>query len=172
MPHPVRSKLLASASLAACLALAALFSLPEPAGALLGLFSDTKTLSPTGDTVTIPLAEVSDGKAHFYALTAGGKEVRFFAVKTADGKVRTAFVACDVCYPRRRATARRGIHGLRQTAAAASLSARSAEVTAAAIPRPGLGRRRGRPAPVHGRPDRRRDVLLTARPLPQRGPSP
>ncbi|MEA4857996.1 MAG: DUF2318 domain-containing protein [Solidesulfovibrio sp.] len=102
MPHPVRSKLLASASLAACLALAALFSLPEPAGALLGLFSDTKTLSPTGDTVTIPLAEVSDGKAHFYALTAGGKEVRFFAVKTADGKVRTAFDACDVCYPEKK----------------------------------------------------------------------
>ncbi|WP_428559339.1 MAG: Fe-S-containing protein [Solidesulfovibrio sp. DCME] len=102
MRHPVRARFLAPALVAACLGLAALCSLPDPASALLGIFSDTKTLSPQGDAVTIPLADVSDGKAHFYAVTAGGKEVRFFAVKSADGKVRTAFDACDVCFPEKK----------------------------------------------------------------------
>ncbi|WP_300161951.1 DUF2318 domain-containing protein [Solidesulfovibrio sp.] len=99
LPRPARTGL---ALLALALALAGLFSLPAPAEALLGLFSDVKTLSPKDDAVTIPLAEVSDGKAHFYTVSAGGKEIRFFAVKSPDGKVRTAFDACDVCFPEKK----------------------------------------------------------------------
>lgn len=48
--------------------------------------------------VTIPLAKVSDGKAHFYRLDDGGKAIGFFVVKGSDGALHTAFDACDVCF--------------------------------------------------------------------------
>jgi uncharacterized membrane protein len=53
---------------------------------------------PTGAVVTIPVAKLSDGKARFYKFEDGGKEITFFAAKSADGSVRTAFDACDSCY--------------------------------------------------------------------------
>lgn len=86
----------------ACLALAALLAAARPSHALLGLFSGPTSLTPANGAVSFPLADLADGKAHFYAVAAGGKEVRFFAVKTSDGKVRTAFDACDVCYPEKK----------------------------------------------------------------------
>jgi len=50
-----------------------------------------------GGSVTIPLASIDDGKAHFYAYSAGGKTITFFVMKAADGSVRTAFDACMAC---------------------------------------------------------------------------
>jgi uncharacterized membrane protein len=38
------------------------------------------------------------GTAKFYSYDADGTEVRFFAVRGSDGKVRIALDACDVCY--------------------------------------------------------------------------
>lgn len=52
-----------------------------------------------GDTVKIPLAQVSDGKAHFYSYDSGGTKVNYFVLQSKDGTVRAAFDACDVCYP-------------------------------------------------------------------------
>ena len=49
-------------------------------------------------TVTVPIAKLSDGKAHFYKFEDAGKEINFFAVKAADGSYKTAFDACDSCY--------------------------------------------------------------------------
>jgi len=49
-------------------------------------------------TVTLPVAKLSDNKAHFYKFEDGGKEIAFFAVKAADGSYKTAFDACDSCY--------------------------------------------------------------------------
>jgi len=55
--------------------------------------------SEGGDNVfSIPLAALDDGQAHFYQADAGGKNVRFFAMKSGDGVYRAAFDACDVCY--------------------------------------------------------------------------
>ena len=34
--------------------------------------------------VTVPVATVSDGKAHFYRFDDGGKEISFFVVKGSD----------------------------------------------------------------------------------------
>ena len=51
----------------------------------------------TGGEVLIPVSKVSD-KAKFFKLEDNGKEIAFFAVKTADGSVKTAFDACDSCY--------------------------------------------------------------------------
>lgn len=48
--------------------------------------------------VTLPMAKLSDGKAHFYKFEDGGKEITFFAVKASDGSIKTAFDACDACY--------------------------------------------------------------------------
>jgi uncharacterized membrane protein len=49
-------------------------------------------------TISVPVANLADGKAHFYKFEDGGKEISFFAVKSADGSIKTAFDACDACY--------------------------------------------------------------------------
>lgn len=55
-------------------------------------------LKVSNGAVTVPLARLSDGKAHFYKYDDGGKEIAFFAVKAADGSIKTAFDACDACF--------------------------------------------------------------------------
>lgn len=52
--------------------------------------------------VSIPLAEVADGKAHFYTYRSGDLQIRFFLLKSQDGVVRAAFDTCDVCYKARK----------------------------------------------------------------------
>jgi len=52
----------------------------------------------SGGVATIAVAKLADGKAHFYKYEDGGKEIAFFAIKSADGSVKTAFDACDACY--------------------------------------------------------------------------
>jgi len=49
--------------------------------------------------VRFPLATFDDGKAHYYTYMQNGRPVEFFILKSADGVVRAAFNACDVCYP-------------------------------------------------------------------------
>ena len=61
----------------------------------LGKYERVKAVS---GTVTIPTAKIADGKAHFFKLADGGKEIAFFVVKGADGTVKSAFDACDACY--------------------------------------------------------------------------
>lgn len=48
--------------------------------------------------VSIPLADVSDGEAHYFSYDADGRTVKFFVVRSVDAVVRAAFDACDVCY--------------------------------------------------------------------------
>ncbi|HSB34428.1 MAG TPA: Fe-S-containing protein [Nitrospirota bacterium] len=48
-------------------------------------------------SVSVPLAALEDGKAHFFAFAMGGKTITFFAMKAADGSIRTAFDACMAC---------------------------------------------------------------------------
>ena len=55
-----------------------------------------------GGDVKIALADVADGKAHFYGYDAGGTQVKYFVLKSSDGKVRAAFDACDVCYAQKK----------------------------------------------------------------------
>ena len=56
------------------------------------------TTTAAGGDVKIAMADVNDGKAHFYSYDAGGVEVKYFVLKSSDGKVRAAFDACDVCF--------------------------------------------------------------------------
>lgn len=60
--------------------------------------SGVEKVKVVNGVVAIPLAKVSDGSAHFYRYTDGGKEIRFFVVKGSDGQIHTAFDACDVCF--------------------------------------------------------------------------
>lgn len=61
--------------------------------------SSSDLLQPVAGKVQIPLAGVSDGKAHFFKVKADdGTMVTFFVLKSSDGVVRAAIDACDVCY--------------------------------------------------------------------------
>ena len=44
----------------------------------------------------------SDGVARFYSADLDGRAVKFFILQSSDGVIRSAFDACDVCYPSRR----------------------------------------------------------------------
>jgi uncharacterized membrane protein len=48
--------------------------------------------------IAIPLAQVSDGKAHFFSYRSGVTSVDFFVLKSHDGVIRAALDTCDVCY--------------------------------------------------------------------------
>lgn len=52
-----------------------------------------------GDTVRVRAAGLSDGAMHRFGFLAHGRLVRFLAIKTSDGTVRTALDACEICGP-------------------------------------------------------------------------
>ncbi len=81
--------------------IAAVVILAAAAGGFLLMGSSTSSanyVKGEAGKVMIPLAEVSDGKAHYYKYKAGGQDVSFFLLKSRDGAVRAALDACDVCY--------------------------------------------------------------------------
>jgi uncharacterized membrane protein len=67
-----------------------------------GEVATATTASAPGGDVTIPMAQVSDGKAHFYTYDAGGTTVKYFVLADKNGKVRAALDACEVCYPQKK----------------------------------------------------------------------
>ena len=74
----------------------------KPASSTVGVagndVAEGSNRAATGD-VTIPLAELSGGKARFFEYKASDStSVRFFAIKSSDGVYRAALDACDVCY--------------------------------------------------------------------------
>jgi uncharacterized membrane protein len=53
----------------------------------------------SGD-VTYPESTFKDGKARFYQYkTTDGITIKYFILKSTDGVIRSAFDACDVCWP-------------------------------------------------------------------------
>ena len=56
-------------------------------------------ISPVNGKLEIPVASISDGRAHHYQVQAGdGTMVTFFVLKSSDGVLRAAIDSCDVCY--------------------------------------------------------------------------
>ena len=56
-------------------------------------------ITPTNGKLEIPVAEINDGKAHHFQVKSDdGTMVTFFVLKSADGVLRAAIDACDVCY--------------------------------------------------------------------------
>ncbi len=49
--------------------------------------------------VTYPVAMFADGKARHFDFKDGQHTIRYFVIKSADGVLRAAFDACDVCWP-------------------------------------------------------------------------
>ena len=50
--------------------------------------------------LTYPVAEFDDGTCRFFEhRTADGVQIRFFVLKSSDGAIRSAFDACDSCWP-------------------------------------------------------------------------
>jgi hypothetical protein len=68
--------------------------------------SSFAVVTPVGEEVRIPLAEINDGRAHFYTFKGKGsgrdKDINFFILKSSDGVIRAAFDSCDVCYQERK----------------------------------------------------------------------
>ena len=82
---------------AALVALVLVLSVAGNSFALFGL-GKYSTVEPENGIVTIPVADVSDGEAHYYIYEKNGSEVKFFLLKSSDGVIRAAFDACDVCF--------------------------------------------------------------------------
>ena len=56
-------------------------------------------ITPTNGKLEIPVAGISDGKAHHFQVKSDdGTMVTFFVLKSADGVLRAAIDSCDVCY--------------------------------------------------------------------------
>ena len=49
--------------------------------------------------VSYPVALFEDGQARHFDFQDGDKTIRYFVIKSADGVIRAAFDACDVCWP-------------------------------------------------------------------------
>ena len=49
--------------------------------------------------VSYPVSLFDDGQAKHFDFQDGDKNIRYFVIKSADGVVRAAFDACDVCWP-------------------------------------------------------------------------
>lgn len=52
-----------------------------------------------GGWVNLPFASLEDGQLHRLGFLSGNKLVRFLAMKTTDGRIRTALDACEICGP-------------------------------------------------------------------------
>ncbi|NJC87505.1 MAG: DUF2318 domain-containing protein [Desulfuromonas sp.] len=71
-------------------------------------FGGKETVTAANGVVSVPATQVSDGKAHFYLLADGGKEIAFFVVKGSDGAFHVAFDACDACFKEKKGYSQQG----------------------------------------------------------------
>jgi len=58
---------------------------------------EAQLLMPQGDTVRVPIMDVSDGNMHLYRVTAGSTELRFLVIRKPNGEWGTALDACAIC---------------------------------------------------------------------------
>jgi high-affinity iron transporter len=59
--------------------------------------SPATEVSFSNGSISIPLAQVSDGDLHRYAARAGGTQIRFLLYQKPDSKVVAVFDACEIC---------------------------------------------------------------------------
>lgn len=57
----------------------------------------TAVTARNGD-VTVPLGSLPGSTAGYFVYHAGGKDIRFFVLRAADGTVRAALDTCSACY--------------------------------------------------------------------------
>jgi len=59
--------------------------------------ADARELTVQGNTVSIPLSELTDSNLHFYSATVNGTMVRFLVVHKHNGEYASALDACRIC---------------------------------------------------------------------------
>jgi len=59
----------------------------------------TVSTSTDGSRVVYPVNLFEDGKARHYEYKSSNFTIKYFVIKSADGVIRAAFDACDVCWP-------------------------------------------------------------------------
>lgn len=96
------------ASLGILLVLAGAFAVSAQAFALAGLFSKYKEVEPISGIISIDINTINDGKAHHFTYKGNNQEVNFFVIKSADGVIRAAFDACDVCFESKKGYSQEG----------------------------------------------------------------
>lgn len=57
------------------------------------------TGAPPSGQVEYNVALFNDGRAKYFSYKAGKQTINYFILKSADGIIRAAFDACDVCWP-------------------------------------------------------------------------
>ena len=57
------------------------------------------TAENSATVVSLPASLFSDGKARHFEHVSGEFKIKYFILKSADGVIRAAFDACDVCWP-------------------------------------------------------------------------
>ncbi len=72
------------------------------------LFGKYEDVTTDADVVLIPADTLEQNKVRYYAFKHQGKEIRFFLLKDAQGVVRAAFDACDICYMSRKGYSPKG----------------------------------------------------------------
>ncbi len=53
----------------------------------------------TASQITYPISQFQDHKAHHFEYRDQNHTIKYFILKSSDGVIRTAFDACDVCWP-------------------------------------------------------------------------
>jgi uncharacterized membrane protein len=90
-------KLLALVGVIAALAVAGYFAIKG------GSQQSAGAAKQRPDAVTVALTDLEGGKAKFFDYTTpSNTAVRFFAIKSSDGKYRAAMDACDTCFHARK----------------------------------------------------------------------
>ncbi len=102
-PFPLLMCALIAATAAAAVAVA--FYLTGTAG------STARTAEPVSSPaamVSFPVEQFADGRAQFFEHRSAGLTIRYFILRSADGVLRAAFDACDVCWPAGRGYVQQG----------------------------------------------------------------
>jgi uncharacterized membrane protein len=100
---PVTLLLIVISLLVTAAALVGWLGIPGTGGA-----SAPTSVSASAGKVSIPVADLNDGQAHFYSYKGPGGKMTFFLIKGTDGTLRAAFDACDVCYKEKKGYEQKG----------------------------------------------------------------
>jgi len=95
-----RKPLLVFLVLAVALSVSAFYMVAQNGGtARAPVASAQPTSTPEASQVTYPVTLFEDGQARHFQYDNGGSSIKYFVIKSADGVIRAAFDACDVCWP-------------------------------------------------------------------------
>lgn len=100
-------------------------------------------IAARGGKVSIPLATLNDGQAHFFSYSGKEGKIPFFVIKGTDGKLRVAFDTCDVCYKEKKGYKQEGTQMVCKNCNMAFPVAKIGEVSGGCNPTPIKSRQSG-----------------------------